>query len=71
MSVYIALSPKKITVGDEGEIRAIETGNTTLCIIFVHIYKYAVWDCCRLVDQGRQSEKKALLCVNGKRSQLL
>ena len=29
--ISVALSPKKITVGDEGEIRAIESGNA-LCI---------------------------------------
>lgn len=39
LNVYIALSPKKITVGDEGEIRAIENGVYFIHHIYIrHIY---------------------------------
>ena len=36
--ISVALSPKKITVGDEGEIRAIENGNGIIyCAIYIKL----------------------------------
>ena len=33
--ISVALSPKKITVGDEGEIRAIENGNALYIVLSI------------------------------------
>ena len=55
--MFIALSPKKITVGDEGEIRAIESGNIILHCI--HVYVNVLSDVAGwLIKEGKVRRKR-------------